>query len=152
MLKGCVCVLISQSWSLILVLDLSRADPSRAEPTLQLTLNHAISQLRLNRFQWNLKLKLPTRKETIQNTIKDTSPSQECHNHHQLQPKIYICHWSLIGFLIPSNSSDFNQILNIAPSGHVDHPKHHQGHHPQSGTSQSSSTPARKSTFVFNIW
>ena len=94
--------------------------PNLSQPVLRLTLNHAITQLRLNRFQWNLKLKLPTRKETIQNTIKDTSPSQECHNHHQLQPKIYICHRSLIGFLMPSNSSDFNQILNIAPSGHVE--------------------------------
>ena len=57
--------------------------------------------------------------QTIQNVIKDTSPSQEHPNHHQLQPKIYKCHQSLRGFLMPSNSSDFNQILNIAPSGHM---------------------------------
>merc|ERR1712033_160889 len=78
--------------------------------------------------------------ETIQNVIKDTSPSQEHPNHHQLQPKIYKCHQSLRGFLMPSNSSDFNEILNIAPSGHMqtiqnvikdtsisqEHPNHHQ--------------------------
>ena len=78
--------------------------------------------------------------ETIQNVIKDTSPSQEHPNHHQLQPKIYKCHQSLRGFLMPSNSSDFNQILNIAPSGNMqtihnvikdtspgqEHPSHHQ--------------------------
>ena len=58
--------------------------------------------------------------ETIQNIIKDTSPSQEHQNHHQLQPKIYKCHQSLRGFLMPSNLSDFNEILNIAPSGHVE--------------------------------
>ena len=58
--------------------------------------------------------------ETIQKVIKDTSPSQEHPNHHQLQPKIYNCHQSLRGFLMPSNSSDFNQVLNIAPSGHVE--------------------------------
>ena len=77
---------------------------------------------------------------TIQNVIKDTSPSQEHPNHHQLQPKIYKCHQSLRGFLIPSNSLDFNQILNITPSGHMqpihdvikdtspsqEHPNHHQ--------------------------
>ena len=57
--------------------------------------------------------------EMFQNVIKDTSPSQEHQNHHQLQPKIYKCHQSLRGFLMPSNSSDFNQILNIAPSGHM---------------------------------
>ena len=57
--------------------------------------------------------------ETIQNVIKDTSTNQEHQNHHQLQPKIYKCHQSLRGFLIPLNSWDFNQILNIAPSGHV---------------------------------
>ena len=57
--------------------------------------------------------------ETIPHIIKDTSPSQEHQNHHQLQPKIYKCHQSLRGFLMPSNSSDFNQILNIAPSGHM---------------------------------
>ena len=57
--------------------------------------------------------------QTIQNVIKDTSSSQEHQNHHQLQPEIYKCHWSLRGFLMPLNSSDFNQILNIAPSGHM---------------------------------
>ena len=57
--------------------------------------------------------------ETIQNVVKDTSPSQEYPNHHQLQPKIYNCHQSLRGFLMPSNSLDFNQILNIAHSGHM---------------------------------
>ena len=50
---------------------------------------------------------------------KDTSPSQEHPNHHQLQPNIYKCHQSLRGFLMPSNSSDFSQILNIAPLGHM---------------------------------
>ena len=78
--------------------------------------------------------------QTIHNVIKDTSPSQEHPNHHQLQPKIYKCHQSQRGFLMPSNSSDFNQILNIAPSGHMqpthgvikdtspsqEHPNHHQ--------------------------
>ena len=57
--------------------------------------------------------------KTIKNVIKDTSPSQEHQNHHQLQPKIYKCHQSLRGFLMPSNSSDFNQISNIAPSGYM---------------------------------
>ena len=57
--------------------------------------------------------------KTIQNVIKDTSPSQEYQNHHQLQQKIYKCHQSLRVFLMPSNSSDFNKILNIAPSGHM---------------------------------
>ena len=78
--------------------------------------------------------------ETIQNVIKDTSPSQEHPNQHQLQPKIYKCHQSLRGVLVPPNSSDFNQILNIAPSGHMqtihniikensasqEHPNYHQ--------------------------
>ena len=54
--------------------------------------------------------------ETIQNVIKDSSPSQEHPNHHQLQSKIYKCHQSLRGFLMPSISKDFNQILNIASS------------------------------------
>ena len=78
--------------------------------------------------------------ETIQNVIMDTRPGQEHHNHHKLQPKIYNCHLSLTGFLMPSNSSDFNHILNIGPSGHVqaiqniikdashsqEHPNHHK--------------------------
>ena len=51
--------------------------------------------------------------ETIQNVIKDTSHSQE-HQNHQLKPKIYKCHQSLRQLLMPSNSSDFNQILNLA--------------------------------------
>ena len=51
--------------------------------------------------------------------IKDTSPSQEHQYHHQLQQKLQKCHPSLRGFLMPSNSTDFNQILKITPSGHV---------------------------------
>ena len=131
--------------------------------------------------------------ETIQNVIKDTSPSQEHQNHYQLQQELQKCHQSSRGFLMPLNSTDFNQILNITSSGHVqtihnvikdtrvsqehpqksstpakspemssifekvldafthirfqpnfkhsffrayaDHPKYHQGHQPQSGTS-----------------
>ena len=66
--------------------------------------------------------------KTIQNVSKDTSTSQEHQN--QLQPKIYKCHQSLKGFLMPSNSSDFNQILNIAPS-----------RTPQSSSNQTSTEP-----------
>ena len=61
----------------------------------------------------------PEHEEILQSVIKDTSPSQEHQNHHQLQPKIYECHQSLRGFLMPSNSSDLNQIFNIAPLWHV---------------------------------
>ena len=57
--------------------------------------------------------------QTIHTVIMDASPSQEHPNHHQLQPKIYKCHQSFRGFLMPSNSLDFNQILNITPSGHM---------------------------------
>ena len=57
--------------------------------------------------------------QTIQNVIEDTSPSQEHQNHHLLQPEIYKCHRSLRMFLMPLNSTDFNQILSIAPSVHV---------------------------------
>ena len=58
--------------------------------------------------------------ETIQNVIKDASPSQEHQNHHQLQQELLKYHQSLRVFLVPSNLSDFNKILNIAPSGHVE--------------------------------
>ena len=75
--------------------------------------------------------------QTIQNVIKDNSPSQKNQKHLQQQLKRQN---SLREFLMPSNSSDFNQILNIAPSGHVEtiqnvikdtspsqeHPNHHQ--------------------------
>ena len=30
--------------------------------------------------------------QTIHNVIKDTSPSQECQNHHQLQQEFLKCH------------------------------------------------------------
>ena len=82
--------------------------------------------------------------ETIQNVIKDTSPSQEHPNHHQLQPKIYKCHQSLRGFLMPSNSSDFNEILNIAPSGHMQTIQNViKDTSPSQEHPQSSSTPAK---------
>ena len=57
--------------------------------------------------------------QTIHNFIKETGSSQEHQNHHQLQQEFLKCHRSLTGFLMPSNSSDFNQILNITPSGHL---------------------------------
>ena len=57
--------------------------------------------------------------QTIQNVIKDTSPSQEHQNHNQLQQEPSKCHQSLRGFMMPINSSDIIQILNIALSGHV---------------------------------
>ena len=57
--------------------------------------------------------------QTNQKEIKDTSPNQEHQNHHQLQQEHQKCHQSLREFLMHLNSTDFNQILNIAPSGHV---------------------------------
>ena len=57
--------------------------------------------------------------QTIQNVLKDASPSQENQNHHQLHKKFPYCHRSLRGYLMPSNLSNFNQILNITPSGLV---------------------------------
>ena len=55
--------------------------------------------------------------QTINNVIKDTSPSQERQNPHQLQQEFLKCHPSLTEFLMPSNSWEFIQILKIAPSG-----------------------------------
>ena len=57
--------------------------------------------------------------QTMDNVMKDTCSSQEHQNHHQFQQEYLKCHQSLRGFLIPSNSSDFNQILNITNSLHV---------------------------------
>ena len=48
--------------------------------------------------------------QPIHDVMKDTSPSQEHPNLHQLQQKLYKCHQSWRGFLMPSNSSDFNEI------------------------------------------
>ena len=58
--------------------------------------------------------------QTIPNVIKDTSPSQQHQYHHQLQQELQKYHQSLRDFLMPLNSTDFNQILNTAPSGHVE--------------------------------
>ena len=45
---------------------------------------------------------------------------------------------------MPSNATDFNQILNKASSGHMQIIQNViQGHQLQSGTSKASSTPAR---------
>ena len=55
--------------------------------------------------------------QTIDNVIKDTSLNQE---HHLLQQELYKCHQSQREFLMPLNSSDFNQISIISPSGHVE--------------------------------
>ena len=72
------------------------------------------------------------------------APVRNIHNHHQLHQKLEKCHPSLTWFLMPSNSTDFNQILNIAPSGYL------QTIHnvikdtsPSQEHPQSSSTPAK---------
>ena len=44
------------------------------------------------------------------------TPVRNVYNHHRLQHQLQQCHPSLRGFLMPSNSTDFNQILNIASS------------------------------------
>ena len=56
----------------------------------------------------------------IETVIKDTSPSQECPNPHQLQQQLQQCHQSLKVFLMPLNLTDFNKILNIASSKHIE--------------------------------
>ena len=81
--------------------------------------------------------------QTIDNVIKDTSPSQE---HHLLQQELYKCHQSQREFLMPLNSSDFNQISIISPSGHVETlqnvikdtspSQEHQNHHQLSDSNQ----------------
>ena len=58
--------------------------------------------------------------QTIHNVIKDTSPSQEHQYHHQLQQELWKCHQCLREFLMTLNSTDFNEIFNIAPLGHVE--------------------------------
>ena len=58
--------------------------------------------------------------QTIHNVIKDTSPSQEHQYHHKNSSKnSKKCHRSLREFLMPLNSTDFNKIINIAPSGPI---------------------------------
>ena len=80
--------------------------------------------------------------QIIKNVIKDTSPNQDVHNCDRLQPQLQQCHLSLRVNLMPSNSSDFNQILNRAPSGYVlsihdvindnsTSQEHHNDHHLQ---------------------
>ena len=83
------------------------------------SLREFLMPLNLTDFNQILNIAQSGHVETIKNAIKDASPSQEHQNHHQLQPKIYKFPQSLRGFLMPSNSSDFNQILNIAPSRHM---------------------------------
>ncbi len=82
--------------------------------------------------------------ETLQNVIKDTSPSQEHPQSSSTPAKT------------PEMSSIFERVLDafklnrFQPNfkqgflrAYADHPKRHQGHQPQSGTSKSSSTPAK---------
>ena len=82
--------------------------------------------------------------QTIQNVIKDTSPSQE-HPQSSSTPAT-----------TPEMSSIFERVLDVfklirfqpnfkhgSPRAFADNPQCHQGHKPRSGTSKSSSTPAR---------
>ena len=45
--------------------------------------------------------------------------ARNVHNPHRLQQQLQQCHRSLRMILMPSNSSDFYQILNIGPSWHL---------------------------------
>ena len=56
--------------------------------------------------------------ETFQNIINDTIISQE-HPASSKSPAMSAIFESVLNFLIPSSSTDINQILNIAPSEHV---------------------------------
>ena len=83
-------ILISQSWSLILVLD--RPDPSRADHGL--TLNHAITQPKLNR--------------TLSNFKHNLFKTQLTHCRDETKPKPDQTHPNLIQNL------DITQYLNLA--------------------------------------
>ena len=75
---------------------------------------------------------------------RTSAPVRNIHNHHQLQPKLQKCHPSLRRFLIPSNSSDFIQILYIASSGHMQTIQNViKDTSPSQEHPQSSSTPAK---------
>ena len=72
------------------------------------------------------------------------APVRNIHNHHQLQQKLQKRHPSLRGFLMPSNSTDFNQILNRASSEHMQTIQNViKDTSPSQEHPQSSSTPAK---------
>ena len=72
------------------------------------------------------------------------APVRNVHNHHQLQQQTEQCHQSLIAFLMPSNSTGFNQILNRASSEHKQTiPNVMKDTSPSQEHPQSSSTPAK---------
>ena len=97
----------------------SSSTPAKT-PEMSSIFERVLDAFKLNRFQPNLNIASSGHMHTIQNVIKDTSPSQEHQNHHQLRPEFLKCHRSLRGFLMPSNLLNFNQILHIiTPSGHV---------------------------------
>ena len=79
-----------------------------------------LDAFKLNRFQPNFKQGfLRAYADHPKTASRTPAPVRNIHNHHQLQQKLKECHPSLRGFLMPSKSSHFNQILNIAPSGEM---------------------------------
>ena len=106
--------IINQSGMTIII----KKNPATTQAMLSI-FERYLDAFKLNRFQPNFRHSSIRSCGDHPKHHQGHHPSQEYQNHHQLQPKIYKCHRSLRGLLMPSNSTDFNQILNIAPSGHV---------------------------------
>ena len=111
-------LLISQSWSLILVLHPTQPRPD-PDPTRTLTLNHAISHhISASRHQIFTKFETET-PWTFQDTSQSWSRTPAPVRNIQHPPNLQQCHQSLRVILMLSNSTDVHQILNLASLGQV---------------------------------
>ena len=68
--------------------------------------------------------------KTIHNINKDTSPSQQHHNHHQLQKELLEMSSNFERVLDALKLNRFQPNFKHSPlRAYADHPKRHQGHH-----------------------
>ena len=71
--------------------------------------------------------------QTIHNVIKDTGPSQELQNHHQLQQELQKCHKSYSGVFYAFKLNRFQlNFKHTSLRAYAHHTKRHQRHQPQS--------------------
>ena len=109
----------------ILIKDISTSQepPASSKPPAMSSIFEIIlDAFKLNRFQPNFKhsfLRAYEDHPKRHHSSKTPAPLRNVHNHHWLQQQLQQCYWSLRVILMPSNLTDFNQILNLAYSGHM---------------------------------
>ena len=94
---------------------------SSKPPAMSSIFQSVLDDFKLNGVQPNFKLMFLTEGicRPSKMSSRTSAPVRNVHNHPRLHQQLQQCYQFLRVILMPSISTDFNQILNLAYSGHM---------------------------------